>query len=128
MAPRGESMDSRVARLEEAIIGFRDDRAESRADRKDIISRLDGLSQTMQSTGATVASLALEKCGERLDRLDVRVKTLEEKTVNLHVLEDEIMFWRRLLGGGFRAAWKIAAVILSSGVVGGVFVKIIWPH
>lgn len=125
-----ESLESRVARLEEAMLGAKEDRIEARADRKDMISRLDALTQTIQSTGNTVANLALEKCGERLDRhdnkffdCDERLRALEGRTQNLPKIETEVMFWRRVLGGGMHALWKIAALIIGSGTIGAFIMK-----
>lgn len=132
---RAEPLESRVARIEEAILGFKEDRIEARADRKEIISRIDMMAQSVQSTGTAVANLSLEKCGERLAAHDKiladygeRLDNLENKTRNFPLIETEIMFWRRVLGGGFHAAWKIAAVIIGSGSVGGIVTKLIWPH
>lgn len=139
-------MDGRVARLEEAFLNLsksrEEDRADaketrevSRAERAEILSELKdlkgittGLSQTMQSTGNAIATLSLEKCGERLSGHDERLDALENKTQNLPIIETEVMFWRRVLGGGFRAVWKIIVLIVSSGAVGGLVTKIIWPH
>lgn len=135
MAPRIGTLDSRVARVEEAILGFKEDRIEAREDRKDIIARLDRMSQNVQSTGQAVANLALEKCGERLSVHDSQLSVLSNKigelevnTQNFPVVESEVMFWRRVLGGGFHAFWKISALVIGSGGVGGVLVKVIWPH
>lgn len=118
MAARGESLDSRVARLEEAMLGFKEDRIESRQDRKDIIARLDQMNQVLQSTGAAVATLTLQDCGTRLTDHDGRIAALENKTKNLPVIETEVMFWRRVLGGGFHAFWKVAGALLGSGIIG----------
>lgn len=131
MARTAETLDSRLARVEEAIAGFKEDRIEARQDRKDIISRLDQLSQAVQSTGAAVQALSLEKCGERLDahdkrleRIDQRLTDLETKTKNLPVIETEIMFWRRVLGGGMHATWKIGTFAIGSGAIGAAIVKL----
>jgi hypothetical protein len=136
VASRGkkvESLESRIVRLEEAIIYIKDTGVESRADRKDIIARLDGMSQSLNSAALAITNLSLEKCGARLDVLEEsfraivnRVKDLEEKTADLPTVADTVLFWRRVLGGGFSAAWKIAALILSSGLIGGSVVKF-WP-
>lgn len=123
-----ETLESRVARLEEAYLHIKEDRLEAREDRKEIINRLDGLTQTMQSTSNAISNLSLEKCGERLDKAERRLAVLEGKTANLPVIETEVMFWRRVLGGGFHAFWKIAALIIGSGGIGAALVKWIWPH
>lgn len=130
-----DSTDGRISRLEEAVLNMKEDRLQSRTDRADILAEikdvknsLSSLAQNVQSTGQAVAQLSLERCGERLERHDWRIAELEKKTENLPVIETEVMFWRRVLGGGFHAAWKIAAVILSSGALGGLSVKMLWPH
>lgn len=125
-----ESLESRVARLEEAVLSQKEDRIEARQDRKEVLQRLDGLHQTIQSTSNAVAILALEKCGERLDKhdgkitdCDERLKSLENKTQNLPKIETEVMFWRRVLGGGMHAIWKIGVVVIGSGTIGAFIMK-----
>ncbi len=121
---RAETLDSRVARIEEAILGFKEDRIEARQDRKDILSRLDLMSQAIQSTGAIVQQLSLEKCGERLDTHDKRIEALESrvkdidgKTANLPALETDLNFWRRVVGAGWGLFWRVAGVLGASGVI-----------
>jgi chromosome segregation ATPase len=82
-------------------------------------SALVNVEQSVKSTSSMLGTLMLEKCGDRLDKL-------EDICKNLPQIESEVMFWRRLLGGTFRAFWKIFAAILGSGAVGGMIVKF-WP-
>jgi hypothetical protein len=141
-----DTTDGRIARLEEAFLNLskareedrsdakearevgRADRAEILAEIKDLKGITTELSQTVTSTGNAIRQLSLEKCGERLDGHDGRIDALENKTKNLPIIETEVMFWRRVLGGGFRAIWKIIVLIVGSGAVGGAITKIIWPH
>lgn len=113
-----DSLESRMARVEEAILTLKEDRIEARENRKDILAKLDQLQQTSQSTATIVANLSLEKCGERLNDHDGRIGALEAKTKNLPVIETEIMFWRRVLGGGFHAVWKITLALAGAGGFG----------
>lgn len=124
------TLDGRVSRLEEAEANAKDYREESRQDRRDILAEikelktsLNAVAQSVQSTGDAVQRLSLEKCGERLDKCEMRLSALENRTQNLPTIETEVMFWRRVLGGGFRALWKIAAVILGSGTAGALIAK-----
>lgn len=124
---RAETLDSRVARIEEAILGFKEDRIEARQDRKDILGRLDQMSQSIQSTGAAVQNLSLQNCGERLDNHDKRVASLEArvndidgKTANLPALETDLNFWRRVVGAGWGLFWRVMGVLGASGIVSAI--------
>jgi len=83
------------------------------------------MQQSLQSTSGAIASLSLQKCGERLDSAEARMDAIEKKTENLPLIETEVMFWRRLLGGGFWAFWKIAGLVTGSGIVGSLITKLI---
>jgi hypothetical protein len=134
MAPRG-TLDGRVARLEEAIANAKEDRVETRVSRAELLSEIkdikiivNRLSLDVQTTGNAVAQLTSENCGQRLTKHDERLDMLENRTQNLPIIESEVMFWRRVLGNGFHALWKVLAVVIGSGAVGGVVTKWIWPH
>lgn len=125
-----DSVEARMARIEEAILYIKENNVEARESRKELVgevkelkSAVDGLSQNVKSTGDAVARLSLEKCGERLDDHENRIKALEAKTQNLPTIETEIMFWRRVLGGGFKALWKICAALIGSGFIGAAINK-----
>lgn len=94
-------------------------------------------SGTMENFGRTVAKLegavqhlsnAIDRQEEidgRCDKLESRVWTLEAVTAQLPVIMGEVLFWRRVLGGGIHAFWKIAAFLLSAGGLGAVAMKLI---
>jgi len=113
-----ESLESRVARLEEDYIHIKEDRIESRGDRKYIIHKLDAMSQAVQSMGGALATLSLEKCGERLDSAEKRLVELERHTEPLPLILPDLLFWSRVIGTGWRAAVRIAAFTISTGLVG----------
>jgi hypothetical protein len=113
-----EILEARVARLEESILMAKEDRIEAKADRKEIISQLAGMNQSLQSTTNAIAILRLEKSGERLDAHDERIRAIETN----------LAFWQKVVGTGFQALWKIGALMIGSGVGGGLLVKLISPH
>ncbi len=120
-----DSVEARMARIEEAILYIKENNVEARESRKELVGEVkelkaavDVLSQNVRSTGEAVSRLSLEKCGERLDDHDGRIKALEAKTVNLPTIETEIMFWRRVLGGGFHALWKMTLALVGAGGFG----------
>lgn len=136
MVPRdaSTSIDSRLGRIEEAISSLKEDRREDRQDQRadsdKIAGRLDGLTQVVGATANAVSALGLERCGERLDKIearnikaDMRFEALEKATAPVPWIESELLFWQRLLGGGWRAAWKIVAVMAGSGGIGAIIVK-----
>lgn len=110
-----ELLEARVARLEEIALATKDDRIESRIDRKEMISGLAAMNQTLQSTSNSIAALRLEKCGERLEAHDERIRDLE----------NNLKFWKNLVGTGVQALWKIAALMIGSGIGGGLLVKLV---
>ncbi|HEX3809623.1 MAG TPA: hypothetical protein VHW02_07950 [Rhizomicrobium sp.] len=118
MAPRGESLDGRLARVEEAVAGFKEDRIEARQDRKDIISRLDAMTQTLMSTSAAVTHLSLEKCGERLDRLESSMDDVDARTKDVPALIRDFWFVRTLIGGGWRAFLTLGGGAAIAALVG----------
>jgi chromosome segregation ATPase len=77
---------------------------------------LNNVESALKSTSTVVAGMAVEKCGDRLDKLEAVCKTLPS-------IESEVMFWRRLLGGTFSALWKIVALVLGSEVLAGYIFK-----
>lgn len=126
MAPRTitGNIERELGRLGEALENAKEDRAEFKlavAELSAQISELNGsfrgMSQTVQSTASQIAGLALEKCGERLD-------ILESKTANLPSLERDMDFWRRLIGAGWAAFWRIVGLAVGSGAIGALIAKI----
>jgi len=98
---------------------------------------LDTFNGTMDSFGKTVAKLevAVQHLSNAIDRQEAiedfcntaktRLDNLEAVTERLPEIEDEVLFWRRVLGGGIHAFWKIAAFLVSSGGLGAVSMKLI---
>jgi hypothetical protein len=128
------SVEGRLSRIEEALANLKDDRHQARSDRNDLLAEMKELkasvfqlTQSMQSTSAVVSQMSLENYGLRLNKHDERIDLLENRTQNLPLIETEVIFWRRVLGGGFHALWKILAVIVSSGAVGALVDKY-WLH
>jgi len=85
----------------------------------EIRGSLSNMDQTLKSTGSLLNVVAMEKCGERLDKL-------EAKCINLPLVESEVMFWKRVLGGGAHALWKIGGMLTASGLVGALITKYIF--
>lgn len=93
--------------------------------------------QTMDSFGKTVAKLegAVQHLSNAIDRQEAiedrcrsaenRLDRLDAVTKKLPEIEAEVLFWRRVLGGGIHAFWKIAAFLVSSGGLGAVSMKLI---
>lgn len=69
------------------------------------------MEQSVKSSGQILTNIVMEKYGERLDHLEALCK-------NFPTIETELMFWKRVLGGGVHALWKIVALLVSAGFVG----------
>lgn len=92
------------------------------------------MDQSLQSLSKITNQIALEKCGERLDKLedvvvdrcDERLRKVEDLTKDL----PEMMFWHRVVGTGLKASIRVGGVLLASGAVGGLVVKLLsnWLH
>jgi hypothetical protein len=134
MANNESSVAGRLGRIEEAVINLKEDRNQSRIDRAEMMSEIKevragvgGLTQTMQSTAHAVTLLSSEKYGERLMEHDRRFDMLESRMPNYALMESEFIFWRRVLGSGFHAVWKLALFGISAGGAGAAIVKW-WMH
>jgi len=136
-----------LGRLSEAMDRAKEDRAAFREWFGKVQASIDGvqrglatLTNTMQTTSAHVSLLALEKCGERLDKIEGTLWTDDFKTSSTRIsrLEDmakhvlpffsderlpavelTVKRWQRWIGEGWSLAGKIALAILASGVIGG---------
>lgn len=87
----------------------------------DVRGSIKNMEQTLSSTSSILNAVAMEKCGDRLDKL-------EEKCRNLPLIESEIQFWKRVLGGGAHALWKIGGMLIASGLLGALITKYVIPH
>ena len=124
-----DSIDTRLGRIEQALERSKEDRRESRDEAREeskaLLMRLDRMDQTITSTANAVANLGIAKLSERMTAAENALDGLITKTKNLPLIETEVMFWRRVLGGGFRAAWKLALFAVGSGGVGAATVKLV---
>jgi chromosome segregation ATPase len=132
MAPRSQQADGiavaqQLGRLTEAIDRARDDRREVRDEVSKLHDGLDairgllaGLTQTANSTAQQVAMLSLEKCGERLDKLEGTVfsENFQTSTTRLERLESTISGWQKLMGTGRAFAVKVTLALISAGALG----------
>lgn len=69
------------------------------------------MEQSVKSSSTVITNMAVEKYGERIDKLEAICK-------NFPTIETELMFWKRALGGGVHALWKITALLASAGFLG----------
>lgn len=126
------STDTRLGRIEEAIGNLKEERRDARQEQRDtnekILARLDAMQQTLQSTGAQVATLAVERCGERLDAHDVRFSDQDRRIAAVETAAaglPDLLFWKKVLGGGAGAVWRIVLTLLGAGAAGGVISRLI---
>jgi hypothetical protein len=109
--------------VESIVRDTREYRADYKEDRKEIIFRLDSLRQDMLSTGNAVTALVRQDVGPRIARNTARIEVLEEKVAGLPMLADDVQFFRRVLGVGWQAAWRLVAIVVGSGGVGALIIK-----
>ncbi len=72
----------------------------------------DSLDSTMQQTTKELVAINAARLGERVDRI-------EETTKNFSTVEADVVFWKRIIGGGWGLLWRIAGVLSASGAAGG---------
>jgi hypothetical protein len=89
---------------------------------------LSALNQTMQSTANQVTNIGLEKCGERLDKIEGTVfsEDFKSSTTRLQRLEtsdravnEKIARWEGWVGRGWNFFGKVVLAVIASGVVSG---------
>lgn len=73
----------------------------------DMRTEFRGMTATLQSTSAAVASLAADKCGQRLDALETKTRHYD-----------------RVLGRANTLAWKIAGMTVASALLSTGFMKL----
>ncbi len=102
-----DRVETSIVRLETSLDGLR--------------HSADAMSQTLASTSSQVAKLAVDKCGERLDRVEATLFSPGMKTSleRLEKVEDTIGRWRRWTGTGLWFIGRIILAIAASGVIAG---------
>lgn len=134
MAPRGSvTVEGRLARIEESLENIKETNKDAREERRQTLSiiqnvqnNFNDLKQALLAAQNVIQSLSLDKCGERLDKHELRILDLEKVTRPLPQMEEAYKFWRTLLGTGFQAVWKIGLVVLGSGGVGSLISHWLW--
>lgn len=132
---RGGTVEGRLGRIEEALENIKSDRTDARSDRAEVMtevralkSDLAGLTQTVRSTGDAIVWLNNEKISARLTAAEEHIRTLLQNTKQLPAMELEYNFWKRVLGTGVSAVWKVALLVLGSSTLSVVLTKWLWPH
>ncbi len=79
------------------------------------------LAQTTNSTANAVSAMAVEKCGERLDKIEGTVfsKDFATSTTRLQRLEDTVHRWEKWMGRGWTFAGKLVLALIASGAISG---------
>ena len=132
------SVARELGRLSEAMERAKEDRAEiltsherMRESVDRLSSRVDALNQTMQSTSNAVNQIALEKCGERLDKLESlvnpamleerlsRLEDVEKTCERLEAVETTVNSWRRWIGKSWGFLLRVIVAVIASGAIGG---------
>lgn len=121
--------------VKDETIGRLMERTEALMDQNKSFERtLDTFNGTMETFGRTVMELKgsvqqlsksidrQEEIDDRCDKHEKRLDAIDTMTVNLPIVVAEVLFWRRVLGGGFHALWKLAAFAVSTGGIGGLAV------
>lgn len=84
--------------------------------------QLVALTQTTASIGSAVTALSVEKCGERLDKLEEAVfdgklaATIAANQAKIARLESVNANWRRWLGSGWTFFGRLVLALVASGV------------
>lgn len=102
----------------------RSDRQSERTDQQTqkiegLKSAINGLDQTLKSLTNVTTTISMEKCGERLERLETLTQDLPK-----------ILFWSKIIGTGMSGTAKIFVALVSSGALGALIVKVVshyWP-
>lgn len=87
------------------IIGLRDDFSDVKQNLNQVSGDIKNLHQVISSSTNAINTLATERCGERLDRLEQDCATREVRTA---ALEKEVDFYKRVFGG----TWGITGRLL----------------
>ena len=96
----------------------------------DLRSAVLGLTQTVQSMTNQVLALTGQNSDERLKAHDGELAAqkgeltaLRGKVGDLDRVRGELDFWRRVLGGGVHAVWKILLFMAGAGTIGELLIK-----
>jgi chromosome segregation ATPase len=68
----------------------------------------DNLDNTMQQTTKELVAINAARLGERVDKI-------EEITKNFAAVESDVMFWKRVVGGGWGIVWRVGGMLGASG-------------
>ena len=79
-------------------------------------NQLSGVDQSLRSLSKVTENIALERYGDRLNKLEAITK-------NVPTIETELLFWRHVFGGGIHTVWKIVMLFVGSGIVGAALTK-----
>ena len=112
---RWDDMQRQLGRVEEAQDRAVEDRAEIKEaikEWREVVSELrsavSGLTQTVQSMTAQVLSLNAEKCGQRIDAIELK---------NQH--------YDRMLGRASTFVWRVLLYLAFAAIAGGTAAKLI---
>ena len=110
-----DDVQHQLGRVEEAMERARDDRSEFKeaiTELRDVVGDLKGavagMTQTVQSTTSQVLALSAEKCGQRLDAIEIK---------NEH--------YDRVLGRASNFLWRVLLYLALAAVAGGAAAKIV---
>ncbi|HEX4861719.1 MAG TPA: hypothetical protein VFV07_10815 [Rhizomicrobium sp.] len=112
---RWDDVQRQLGRVEEAMERAREDRTEFKEavnELRDVVGDLKGavagLTQTVQSTTSQVLALSAEKCGQRLDAIEIK---------NEH--------YDRVLGRASNFLWRVLLYLALAAIAGGAAAKIV---
>jgi hypothetical protein len=84
-----------------------------------------GLDQTIKSSSVILTQLATEKCGERLDKIERQLDGYDKLKTEHEKSQEDLKFYRRIIGGAWSLLWKVVALVLGSGLAGGLVAKLL---
>lgn len=104
------------------------DRIDGTNEKIDALSSSTGkMDQSLQSLSKITNQIALEKCGERLDRLETALPT--DCLSRLAAVEKivaplpELLLWRKVVGTGAWAIVRVVGTLVGSGALGALLVS-----
>jgi len=97
-----------------AINVIRDDIAALRSDIKEMSGDVRNLHQAVQSSSHTISQISTERCGERLDALEL---ACAGRDVRLSALETDMIFYKRVFGGTWGISLRLVAGIAAIATI-----------
>ena len=128
------NIERELGRMTEMLDRSREDREEMKGSIGKLHDGIDALrasvsalDQTIQSTAHKVTDIALEKCGERLDKIEGTVfsKDFQSSTTRLQRLETTVSTWEQWMGTGRAILGKLILAVIASGIIGGSVMSLI---